>query len=98
MKRVVSIGIIGLAMSGCATRGDERAAMRGALIGAAGGAVVGAVTGGDPLAAAAVGAAGGAAVGVIARDGRERRVYRRRDGRRYWVDDRGNQRVLGERD
>lgn len=98
MKRIITIGVIGLAMSGCTSRGDERAAMRGALIGAAGGAVLGAVTGGDPLAAAAIGAAGGAAVGVITRDGRERRVYRHRDGRRFWVDDRGNQRVLGHRD
>ncbi len=89
---------MGLAMAGCATRGDERAATRGALIGAAGGALLGAVTGGDPLAGAAIGAAGGAAVGVVTRDGRRREVYRHRDGRRYWVDDRGNQRVIRDRD
>ncbi len=98
MKRMIVMGVVGLAMAGCTSRGDERAAMRGALIGAAGGAVLGAVTGGDPLAGAAIGAAGGAAVGVITRDGQERRVYRNRDGRRYWVDDRGNQRVLRDRD
>jgi len=86
--------LLALAVTGCASNADRRAAVRGALIGAAGGAAVSAITGGDLAEGAAIGAAGGAAIGVITQDGRKREVYRDRDGRRYWVDDRGRRRPV----
>lgn len=88
--------VIALALAGCASH-DRRAAVRGAAIGAIGGAVVSAATGGDIAEGAAIGAAGGAAIGVITEGGRERKVYRDRDGRRYWVDDNGRRRHLRNR-
>lgn len=88
---------LALGVAGCANRANERAAVRGALIGAAGGAVLSAATGGDALQGAAIGAAGGAAVGVITEGGRQRKVYRRREGGRYWVDERGRQHDLSDR-
>lgn len=94
----IIVPVIALATAGCTSRADERAAVRGALIGAVGGAALSAATGGDALKGAVVGAAGGAAIGVITQDGRERKVYRHRNGRRFWVDDRGRERFLsGER-
>lgn len=97
--RLLLAGIIPAVMlSGCAADHQERrAAARGALIGAAAGAVLSAATGGDALTGAAAGAAGGAAIGVITKDGRRRDMYRHRDGRRYWVDDRGRERFLDDR-
>ncbi len=97
--RVLLAGIIpAVLLSGCAADHHERrAATRGALIGAAAGAALSAATGGDLLTGAAAGAAGGAAIGVITRDGRERKMYRHRDGRSYWIDDRGRERFLDNR-
>lgn len=89
--------VLAIAVSGCASNADQRAAVRGALIGAAGGAVVSAATGGDLAEGAAIGAVGGAAIGVITQDGRQRKVYRDRDGGRYWVDDRGRRRHMSDR-
>lgn len=86
--------VLALALAGCASHADRRAAVRGALIGAAGGAAVSAITGGDLAEGAAIGAAGGAAIGVITQDGRKREVYRDRNGGRYWVDDRGRRRPV----
>lgn len=91
-KWIISAALA-LAAAGCASA-DQRAAVRGAAIGAIGGAVVSAATGGDVAEGAAIGAVGGAAVGIITQDGRERKVYRDRDGRRYWVDDQGRRRHL----
>jgi len=93
-NKLFLLPIVALAMAGCASRDNERAAVRGALIGAAGGAALTAIAGGDALQGAAIGAAGGAAIGVITQDGRERRVYRDRDRGRYWVDDRGDRHFL----
>lgn len=96
-KKWIIAPVLAVAVAGCASNADQRAAVRGALIGAAGGAVVSAATGGDLAKGAAIGAAGGAAIGVITQDGRKREVYRDRDGRRYWVDDRGRRRHLSNR-
>jgi osmotically inducible lipoprotein OsmB len=95
-QKWILVPVMSLAIAGCTGRAEERAAVRGALIGAAGGAALSAATGGDPLKGAAVGAVGGAAIGVITQDGRERKVYRHRNGRRFWLDDRGRERFLGD--
>lgn len=94
MKSTILALVIGSVMvTGCVNNHEQRrGAARGALIGAAGGAAVAAIAGGDALEGAAAGAAAGAAIGYITKDGKRREVYRGRDGRRYWVDDRGRQR------
>lgn len=92
-KMVLALTLASVALAGCSTtRAERRATTRGALIGAAGGALVSALTDGDIAEGAAVGAAAGAAIGYVTRDGKRREVYRSRDGRRYWVDDRGRYR------
>lgn len=96
-KNWIIAPLLAIAVTGCVSNDDKRAAVRGALIGAAGGAAVSAITGGDLAEGAAIGAAGGAAIGVITQDGRKREVYRDRDGRRYWVDDRGRRRHMSDR-
>lgn len=92
-KTIIMLTMASVSLAGCASnRSERRAATRGAIIGAAGGAAVSAIAGGDALEGAAIGAAAGAAIGYITKDGRRREVYRGRDGRRYWIDDRGRHR------
>jgi len=89
MKRfalIAGVGVASFALSACATDNDV---VRGAAIGGAGGAVAGAVLPGiSAVEAAAIGAAGGAVIGAL--DGKDRRWYRDREGREYWIDKDGN--------
>ena len=92
-KAVVTLIVASATLAACATdHAERRAAARGALIGAAGGAAISALTDGDIAQGAAIGAAAVATIGYVTRDGRRREVYRGRDGRRYWIDDRGRHR------
>lgn len=96
MKRVIVMMVVLMSvLAGCmSTQAERKSAARGALIGAAGGALISAATGGDLMQGAAIGAAGGATIGVIRADGKERRVYRDNNGRRYWNDDRNQRRYV----
>lgn len=80
MKKILTLSVLALGLSGCYTPGERAAG--GALVGGATGAAIGGAasgTAGGALAGAAVGAAGGAIVGAATAPRCE--TYRDRRGR-----------------
>ncbi len=65
MRKVVAVGILALALGGCARTAHDRSVMTGAVIGGAGGAVIGGAASRSVGGAVAGGVIGAVAGGIV---------------------------------